>query len=288
MDSYLVYVLLDSRKPGLFRYGDFEFNYEPFYVGMTKEKYGTARIKSHFCDAYKNRDKIEKDRNPYKSEKIRHIKFQTGNDPLSLKYKKGLTQDEARQWEKNLILNIGRSRKGPLTNLTNGGEGIYGYNRTLEEKQNLSLLKKGTHLSEETKNKISRSLKERNALIERHFNRGRKISNETKKKMSESHKGKSPSEETRKKQSQKLKNRVFSPEALIKMSLAKKGKKLSKETLIKMSLSRTGAKNPNYGKHRTEETKRKLFLANIGKHPSEETRKKMSDAHTGMRYKKYL
>lgn len=285
MDVFSIYILLDSRKQGIFKYPLGEFNYEPFYVGLTKEKNETERIRRHFYDSYKNRDRAQKDLNPYKSGKIRHIKAETGNDPLFIIYKKGLTQDEARQLEKNLVSCIGRCQKGPLTNLTDGGEGTYGYTKTLEEKRKLALIKIGTHQSEETKNKISQSIRKKNALLEKHFNKGRKLSAEIRKKMSDSHKGKKPSAETREKQSQKLRNRTFSPETIIKMSLARRGRRLSASTIEKISIAHRGEKNPNYGKHRTEETKNKLSLANIGKHHSKETKKKISLAHIGR--KKY-
>jgi hypothetical protein len=32
-NSYEVYVLLDSTKPGIYKFGTLEFDYEPFYVG---------------------------------------------------------------------------------------------------------------------------------------------------------------------------------------------------------------------------------------------------------------
>jgi group I intron endonuclease len=44
---------------------------------------------------------------------------------------------------------------------------------------------------------------------------------------------------------------------------------------------RTGDKHPNYGKHQTEETKKKISKANSGRHPSDETRAKMSKSQKG-------
>jgi hypothetical protein len=33
MNNFYTYIYLDPRKPGNFKYGKYEFNYEPFYVG---------------------------------------------------------------------------------------------------------------------------------------------------------------------------------------------------------------------------------------------------------------
>ena len=72
------------------------------------------------------------------------------------------------------------------------------------------------------------------------------------------------------------------------MSEARKGEKApfygkhhSEETRKKLSEARKGEKNPNYGKHLSEETRKKLSEAHKGKHLSEETRKKISEANKG-------
>ena len=31
--KYYVYIYIDPRKPGKFKYGEYEFDYEPFYIG---------------------------------------------------------------------------------------------------------------------------------------------------------------------------------------------------------------------------------------------------------------
>lgn len=56
---------------------------------------------------------------------------------------------------------------------------------------------------------------------------------------------------------------------------------ISEETRKKISDANTGEKNPNFGKPRSEETKRKISLSNTGKTPSEETRRKLSIARKG-------
>ena len=55
----------------------------------------------------------------------------------------------------------------------------------------------------------------------------------------------------------------------------------SPEARKKMSIAKTGEKNPNYGIHRSDETKRKIGDGNRGKFVSEETGKKISIALKG-------
>jgi hypothetical protein len=66
------------------------------------------------------------------------------------------------------------------------------------------------------------------------------------------------------------------------------GKHRSEETKKKLSEAQKGEKNSFYGKHHSEETKKKLSEANkgennpnYGKHPSEETKKKISEGKKG-------
>lgn len=117
--------------------------------------------------------------------------------------------------------------------------------------------------SEEARRRISESLK------------GKHLSEEHKKKISESELGRVVSEETRKKISEANKGKYHSEEAKRKMSEANKGKHLSEETKRKMSESRKGKP------HLSEEGKRKLSEINKGKIISEETRKKLSESHKG-------
>lgn len=102
------------------------------------------------------------------------------------------------------------------------------------------------HPSEETKKKMSDSHKgEKNHMFGKKGknspNYGRAHSEEAKKKMSESHKGRTHSEETRK-----------------KISEINKGKILSKETKKKISIATKGKNNPMYGKTHSEESRKKI------------------------------
>ena len=100
-------------------------------------------------------------------------------------------------------------------------------------------------------------------------------SEESRKKMSEAHKGRYFTQEHRKKLSEALKGKTpwikgkhLSEEARKKLSKALKGKKhghCSEETKRKISESRKGEKNPLYGKHLSEEIKKKMSEAHKGK-----------------------
>ncbi len=112
-NEYYVYVYLDPRKPGEFAYGEFKFEYEPFYIGKGKG----LRIYSHLhCS--------DKDLNRYKVNKIKVI-LKEGLEPIILKIKESLTNEEACNLEKEVIKTIGilKLQKGPLTNIAPGGEG---------------------------------------------------------------------------------------------------------------------------------------------------------------------
>ena len=120
-------------------------------------------------------------------------------------------------------------------------------------------------LTEETKRKISLS------------NKGRKMSEETKIKLYKSHKGKHPSEETRKKLSLRLKGNKYSlgykhtEEWKIQMSKNQKGHIKSEETCKKISEGKRGKKHGPQSK----EWREKISLANKGRVISEETRRRM-------------
>ena len=104
---------------------------------------------------------------------------------------------------------------------------------------------------------------------------GGRPTEETRRKQSESHKGKTLSEETRRKMSESRKGKNCGKHS------PNYGKHLSEEHKKKLSEANKGKKNPNYGKHLSEETKKKLSEANKGKSLSEETKKKLSEAHKG-------
>jgi len=92
MNIFYVYVYLDSIKPGSYDYGEFHFDFEPFYVGKGKG----VRWLNHLRWA---ENKIN---NSYKLNKIRKIQS-LGLEPKIIKYKENLTEEEAFDLEKKLI-----------------------------------------------------------------------------------------------------------------------------------------------------------------------------------------
>ena len=60
-----------------------------------------------------------------------------------------------------------------------------------------------------------------------------------------------------------------------------KGHTVSSETKNKLSEANSGEKHPLYGKHHSSETKQKLRECNKGKHHSEEIKNKISEARKG-------
>ena len=117
------------------------------------------------------------------------------------------------------------------------------YNRPASE---LIFMKQSDHTALHTKGKPA-------------WNRGKKFSEEYKKRLSEAHKGKKHNEETRKKMSEAQKGKKMSEESKKKISEAQKGKKMSEESRKKISEARKGKK-------RSEETRKKMSEARKGRH----------------------
>lgn len=143
MNKYFVYVFLDPNSNGVFKYKDYEFEFEPFYVGKGSGK----RIEKHF-NYYVKKSKDQ----TYKYRKIRSI-ISKGQTPIIKKIIENVSEKEAFFIECDLIKKIGRydCGFGPLTNHTDGGEGV-----------------SGKFTSEETKKKISESLKKCGRIYKPH------------------------------------------------------------------------------------------------------------------------
>jgi hypothetical protein len=151
--KHYVYALLDPRRPGKFYYDTLNvcFLFEPFYIGKGK---GT-RVYSHTHEAFKQSPPS------FKKNKIRKIMAETGKKPIAVILHKDLTDSRAISKEMSLIKKIGRYNrgKGPLTNLTDGGEGMSGWKHSARSKKLIIESNKRRMVTESTKNKISESVK---------------------------------------------------------------------------------------------------------------------------------
>ena len=121
---FYVYVYLDPRKSGVYEYGSYIFNYEPFYGGKGHGDRLLEHLKGN-------------SHNPYFNNKIKKIQRETGNDPIIIKYSENMLECQALRLEMDIIANVGRYDldKGPLCNLTNGGDGVSG--RVMSDKNRL-------------------------------------------------------------------------------------------------------------------------------------------------------
>ncbi len=145
-NKYYVYVLLDKSKPGIHKFNDLEFEYEPFYVGKgTGDRIITTLIKNK--SFYRT----------HKHNRIKSIKNR-GYDIIAQKIYENLGNEESLEIEKKIIKLIGRRdlHLGTLTNLTDGGDGRLESPHSKETKEKISKTKKEQALSiphtEETKN----------------------------------------------------------------------------------------------------------------------------------------
>jgi len=106
--------------------------------------------------------------------------------------------------------------------------------------------------------------------------RGKPLSKEHKQKISKSLIGKTQTEETKEKISKANSNKCFSDEHKEKISKSITGRSLTEEHKENISYSVSGEKNGFYGKTHTKESKEKISKSSIGKIISEEHKQKIS------------
>jgi hypothetical protein len=218
---FYIYIYLDPRKEGSYIYGTYVFNFEPFYVG----KGNGNRAWSHI-----SKKELNKNKNTYKNNKINNI-LSEGYYLKPIILKNFLTEKEAFYLEKELIKLIGRyGKNGPLTNITDGGEGVVGFSN------------KGFKMPELAKQKLRElHLGEKNPMW-----------------------GKKCTEEERKKQSERMKGQKKTKQTKENMSKAKKGSNnpmygITKNEEFKNKLSEFMKGNIyNKGKLRSEKIKEKI------------------------------
>ena len=183
-----------------------------------------------------------------------------------------LTWEEACKKEIEFIKLYGRKdlNNGTLANLTDGGDGSRGIVKSKETLIKLSKSLKGRLVKEETREKI------------RIKNTGKFIKEETREKLkisstgNKNNLGKKQSDLTKKKISNSKKGKIPWNKGLKDI--------YSEESKMKMSIGRKGKESPFKGKKHTDESKEKNRLSHLGKSPnridyscSEETKIKIAE-----------
>lgn len=189
----------------------------PFWVGKGKGRRA-------FCHLNNCKRLCDSSYNTFFYRKLRKMLLSDINPDIKI-VRDQLEEKEALDLEMSDIKRIGRrdQGKGPLTNLTDGGEGASGFTHSEEAKQRMSKAHLGKILSKETRQRMS----------EVHM--GKKHTEETKQKIGKIHKGKVISEKTKQRMSKVQKGKVTSEETKQKLRKANLGKVISEETRQKMS-----------------------------------------------------
>lgn len=218
----------------------YDLDNTPFYIGKGKNNRWNEHI-------YAARSNSGINHNPELYYKIQNLLDLVLMVPR-FKFRENLTEKEAFELERNLILTIGRKEfGGPLFNLTDGGEGgsfkkkkhtektkqlirekinLYYQNMTEDERlqlieRNRNIAKKKRLFTAEEKNEIGKKISDKT--------KGRKFSLAHRLKLSKAKLGKPPSRQ----------NYVVSLETRRKMSIAAQNRIVSSDTKTKLSLAMT-------------------------------------------------
>jgi hypothetical protein len=239
----IVYIYLDPRKPGNYKYGDYSFEFEPFYVGQGNLKRHTIHYEAALSDPTYSKS--------YKHNKLVKL-ISLDLEPIILILHKDLSQDESYSKEIELISLIGRSdiNTGCLTNRTNGGPGTIGIKYSDTELLNYVRAKRLFRLTNPDK------------FLEICSRGGKSSSGMT---------GHRHCEETRNLLSKIASELWTNPEYTANMKLAKSGYKYSqarRNALIDRFTDKT--KHPMFGKNHSDESRRKISESKTGVKSSEE------------------
>ena len=155
---FYVYVYIDPTKRAKNRYGPYNFTHEPFYVGKGHGKRSQSHLKAVLkglaSDGYLDEDEIG---NLHKKRRIAKI-LRTGKEPIIRLLAVDMREQPSFSFEVYMIAKIGRRNKktGPLTNLTDGGEGVIGAVVTEETKYKQSCARAEFLLNEPDEDRIRR------------------------------------------------------------------------------------------------------------------------------------
>ena len=133
INNFYIYIYLDPRKPGTYKYNDLIFNFEPIYLGKGKGNRDMYHYK-YYCDNEILQRKLKK---------IRDLDL----EPIIMRIVEQLPEADALSKEVELIKSIGRLNllEGTLCNLTDGGEGCSGLVQSVGHKQQNSIKNQGTY-----------------------------------------------------------------------------------------------------------------------------------------------
>ncbi len=235
---------------------------EKIYIGITKRKV-TQRWIEHCRETIKKNSKFGKALQEYGTEAFDWEWLGTF-----------ATRKEAGEFERYCTdKGLGALNTAP------GGGGGYDTWTPLPESRKQEILEERSRWfrTRETREKTAASLRGRPSP-----NKGKKKSEETIRKMSESLTGRQMSDEAKEKISKALTGVVQSEEKKARISATLMGHPVSDESRLKMSCSRKGMEPWNKGKQvMTDEQKEHLRQVNLGKEIPQETRDKISKALTG-------
>jgi len=184
-----VYVLLNPLKRGFYKYNEYSFEYEPFYVGISNTDSYYIREDMH-TNFVKNQ--VTYSKNKIKNSIIRKI-LKNNMEPISIRIIQGVSREIVCKEEIRLIELIGTKieKSGPLSNISKGGDG--GDTFTNNPRKEEIREKHRKNAIGENNNMYGLPLEKRPSYIAKlngnHWNKGRIISEKTRNIFKEINKG---------------------------------------------------------------------------------------------------
>lgn len=250
--SFIIYALVDPRSEGV------------RYIG--KSSSGLHRARAHASRCVLINDRNLRKRTWIESLQAHGLTYQ------SCVLENVSSQEELDAREVFWIAEA-RRRGADLFNMTDGGEGTYGYVPTAESRARASALRKGISLSPEHRAAIASAMRDpavKARLSEGH--RNSPLEKASRVKSAEARKGTKASAETRAKISAAHKGRVFSVEHRARLAEAGRGRTHSAETRAKLAAL-------HLGKTASPEARAKMSVARRGRPLAPEHREKIAAAN---------
>jgi hypothetical protein len=224
--KYYVYAYLDSKMEENISFDDIIFMHRPIYIGKGKNN----RMFDHFRD--------RKRFNTYFYNKLNKMICEN-NQPIVIKLREFDNEQDAINLEIDLIYFLGKKKNGGLLyNITDGGDGVSGYEYTEEQKEKrrqISIEINSSQYFPDNKGK-------------NHPMYGKKHKKSSIDKMIEIKTGIKQSEEWIEKRTAKLRGVPLSQEHKDKLAESNRGQKRSEETKKRQSIARLGKEPHNKGK----------------------------------------